>query len=137
MGRRVLFFTLTAITLAIAPAVRGRDDKKPPRPEELMKRKLLASQKVLEGIALNDFEKIEKNAEELLLISKAAEWHVLRTPEYQLFSNTFQRSANDLIKNARSNNLDAAALSYVDLTLTCVRCHKHVREERKTGFAER
>jgi hypothetical protein len=39
------------------------------------------------------------------------------------------RSDKALIKNAEDKNLDAAALSYVDLTLTCVKCHKHLREK--------
>ena len=31
-------------------------------------------------------------------------------------------------------NLDACALSYVDMTLTCVKCHKYVRETRDTAL---
>ena len=45
-------------------------------------------------------------------------------------------SRRELIKNAEDRNLDAAALSYVDLTLTCVKCHKHVREVRKVELDE-
>jgi hypothetical protein len=98
----------------------------------LMKKKLHQSQKVLEGIALNDFKLIEKSSEELMQISKATEWRVLKTVQYQLYSNQFRRVIQTLIKNAKDKNLDAAALTYVDLTLTCVNCHKHVREVRMT-----
>ena len=42
----------------------------------------------------------------------------------------FQRSADSLAQNARDKNVDAAALSYMKLTLTCVECHKYVRETR-------
>src|SRR4051812_45203310 len=87
---------------------------------DLMQRKLQASQKVLEGVASNDFDKIARNAEELMTVSKLAEWRVLKTPRYDLFSSEFQRTAETLIKNANDKNLDAAALNYVDLTLTCV-----------------
>src|SRR5204863_284991 len=55
---------------------------------------------------------------------------VLMTPLYVLYSAEFQRVADNLAKNAQDKNLDAAALSYVELTLTCVKCHKHVREVR-------
>ena len=34
-------------------------------------------------------------------------------------------------KAADEQNLDAAALAYVQLTLNCVDCHKHVRDEVK------
>jgi hypothetical protein len=99
---------------------------------DLMQRKLQNAQKVLEGIAVNDFDKITKHAEELILISKQAEWKVLKTPQYEMFSNDFRRTAGELIENAKQKNLDGAALAYVDLTLTCVKCHKHVRESRQS-----
>src|SRR4051812_49420558 len=97
----------------------------------LMKRKLENSQKVLEGLALNNFDMISKHAEELISISKQAEFKVLKTPEYELFSNEFRRSGAELAKNAKGKNLDGVTLAYVDLTFTCVRCHKHVRESHK------
>jgi hypothetical protein len=105
-------------------------DPEPKTVSELMQRKLTFSQKVLEGIALNDLNKVADNAEELIEISKAAQWHVLKTPRYELYSNEFQRAAEGIVKNAKGKNLDAATLSYVELTLTCVKCHKHVREVR-------
>jgi hypothetical protein len=99
---------------------------------DLMRRKLASSQKVLEGVATGNFKQIEQNAEELLIISKEAGWKIFKTPTYEMYSNDFRRSAETLIKNAKDKNLDAAALTYVDLTLTCVKCHKHVREVRMT-----
>ena len=99
-----------------------------------MQRKLEAAQKLLEGIALNDSAKIGKQADELLRISKEAEWKVLKTPQYEVYSNEFRRQADTLIQNAKDKNLDGAALTYVELTLTCVRCHKHVREIRQVSF---
>jgi hypothetical protein len=123
-------FLLTALGLLLGiPALRG-DDADSNKVQELMKRKLTQSQKVLEGIALNDFDRIATHAEELQVISKQAEWKVLKTPLYVMYSNEFRGIAEDLVKNAKKKNLDAAALSYVELTLTCVKCHKHVREKR-------
>jgi hypothetical protein len=101
--------------------------------QALMKRKLEQSQQVLAGIALNDFDKIARHAEELIAVSKEAQWKVLKTPQYEIYSNDFRRIADTLVKNAKDHNLDAATLSYVDLTLTCVKCHKHVREVRMVG----
>jgi hypothetical protein len=128
---------LLALGIAAWPG-RG-DDPKSKKPNdsagkelrELMKRKLESSQKVLEGIATNDFEKIGKQAEALISISKQAEWRVLDTPDYELFSATFRSDAMDLVQKAKDKNIDGAALAYVDLTLTCVKCHKYVRETRK------
>ena len=135
MWRKVAFVAVALVFLT-QPTAQGRPEKPPAKANELMKKKLMHSQKVLEGIALNDFDTISKHGEELLLISKTAEWRVLKTTEYELFSNSFQRSAIDLVKHAKAKNLDAAALAYVELTLTCVKCHKHVREERQTAFED-
>jgi hypothetical protein len=107
-------------------------DDPPKKVSDLMRKKLENSQKVLEGIAVNDFKLISKHSDELIDLSKQVEWKVLKTPQYEIHSNEFRRSAETLIKNAKDKNLDAAALTYVEMTLTCVRCHKYVREERMT-----
>jgi cytochrome c556 len=109
---------------------RGDDLDKPSKTAELMRKKLKHSQGVLEGIALNDFDKIADNADHLITISQQAEWVVVKTPQYEMFSNQFRRSAQSLVKNAKTKNLDGAALDYVELTMTCVKCHKYVRETR-------
>jgi cytochrome c556 len=100
--------------------------------QALMLRKLKESQKVLEGIALNDFTKIAAGADELIDISKTAEWKVLKNAQYELFSNEFRRRADQMRSAARDKNIDGATLAYLELTMSCVRCHKYVREERKT-----
>ena len=108
----------------------SRDRLEDKKIAELMQSKLRHSQKVLEGVAVGDFKEIAENAEDLIAISKEAEWRVLKTPQYELRSNEFRRTADELIKHAEAKNLDAAALSYVELTMTCVKCHKYVRETR-------
>jgi hypothetical protein len=121
---------VTALALLpMAPAFGGGEEA-PSKVARLMQRKLQRAQKVLEGVAVKDFDLITKNAQELIEISKEAQWRVLKTNAYEMYSKDFRRNAEALIANAKDQNLDAAALSYVDLTLTCVKCHKHVREER-------
>jgi hypothetical protein len=120
-------------SVAIVPVFPGHGQEPKKVPENvaaLMKRKLQHSQKILEGVALNDFDLIRKNADELIDVSKQAEWKVIKTPQYEVWSNEFRRNADDLVKSAKDKNLDGAALSYVELTLTCVKCHKYVREVR-------
>ena len=126
---RKTVLALAAAVLAFVPGGHGQGTK-PEKMAPLMERKLQEAQKVLEGVAINDFDKIARHAEGLIVISKTAEWRAVKTPQYEVFSNEFQRTAGDLVKHAKEKNLDAAALSYVELTLTCVKCHKHVREVR-------
>ena len=123
----VVLFLLAGVC---APAGRGGDDPdKPTKVTELMHEKLKYAQNVLEGIALNDFDKIADNADELMNVSKQAEWVVVKTPQYEMFSNQFRRSVESMAKNAKAKNLDGATLDYMDLTMTCVKCHKYVRED--------
>jgi hypothetical protein len=125
--KKILCAVIAASLLALPG---GGHSEEPNKVLPLMQRKLQASQKVLEGVALGDFDKIGKSAEELLTLSKLAEWRVVKTPRYDMFSSEFQRAAETLMKNAKDKILDAASLTYVELTLTCVKCHKYVREVR-------
>ena len=109
------------------------DDKKP---DPIMKQKLVHAQKIMEGIALGNFETIERNADELIIISHKAGWRVLQTPDYTRFSDEFRRNCENVAKGAKQKNIDAASLAYVQMTLTCVACHKHVREVRMACMPE-
>jgi cytochrome c556 len=94
---------------------------------DFMRLKLVASQKVLEGLVREDFEAIAKNAEELRLLSLDASWQVLQTAEYAQQSLEFRRSAEAVTVAAKKKNLDGAALAYLEVTMKCVNCHKYVR----------
>jgi hypothetical protein len=126
--RKVIFLAMLALSMTLAPS--GTTGKEPDALSDLMKKKLQHSQKLLEGIAKADFKAIAKQSDELMLISKEAGWRAMKTPRYELYTNEFQRRLLDLREAAEKKNIDAAALAYVDLTLTCVKCHKHIREER-------
>jgi len=127
MKKFAIVFSL-ALLLGV-PLLSGHGTE-PLKGEPLMQRKLKHAQKVLEGLALNDFDKIGDNAQELLVISKLAEWKVVKTPRYANYSSEFQEIAEKLVKAAKDKNLDAATLAYMEMTSSCVKCHKHVREVR-------
>ena len=129
--KKILTTLSVCALLLVLPAVSG-NDKEPSKVSELMQKKLEHSQKVLAGIALNDCDKIAKHAEELIAVSKLAEWKVLKTPKYEVYSNEFRRTAQTIVDEANAKNLDGATLAYLDLTMNCVKCHKHVREVRMT-----
>jgi len=129
--KRLLYTTIVFLLALVLPAVSSHGDE-PKGVKGLMQRKLEHSQKVLEGIALGDFNLIAKHGDELISVSQATEWRVLKSPQFELHSNEFRRNAEALVKQARAKNLDGATLAYVDLTLNCVKCHKYVREVRMT-----
>jgi hypothetical protein len=125
-----LRFRLPALLVAALVFTLSGHAEEPSKVNTLMRKKLEHSQKILEGIALNDFDKIARNGEDLIQLSKQAEFMVLKTPQYEVHSNDFRRNAETLVQAAKAKNGDAATLAYMDLTLSCVKCHKHVREVR-------
>jgi hypothetical protein len=94
---------------------------------EVMKVKLQHSQRVLEGIVTEDFQLIGENARRLQQLSQAAGWRARNTPEYELFTTEFRRHAKALEKAAEQKNIDAATGSYMQMTVSCVSCHKYIR----------
>jgi hypothetical protein len=96
----------------------------------LMIEKLDKSKSVLEGIALADFRKITTGAEKLLSLTKTEEWFTYKTPRYELYTSEFRRAAESLVASAKGKNLDGVTLAYFDLTMSCVRCHRYIREVR-------
>jgi cytochrome c556 len=127
---------VAVLALALAAGAAPSADKAEPAKDKasptakLMQEKLKYSQRLLEGLALADFTKITDNAEELMRISKQAEWSALKTREYELHTNAFRRAIETTVEKAKAKNVDGAALGYVDMTLTCVRCHQYTREQR-------
>lgn len=120
------------VMLGLVSSVRSAPPQKvkPNEVADFMQLKLQHSQKVLEGLVVEDFDQIAKNAQDLSLLSQAASWNVLQTEEYLQQSGEFRRTADALTKAAKDKNLDAAAIRYVELTMKCVHCHKYVRGVR-------
>jgi cytochrome c556 len=92
-----------------------------------MRGKLDLSQNALEGIVTEDFDQILRSAQGLRVMGLNTMWHMYETPEYIQHSSDFQRVVMGLMEAAEKKNLDGAAVKYVELTLNCVNCHKHVR----------
>jgi cytochrome c556 len=126
---RRLIYTVLLLPLFAIPS--SSEEKKKRDPDPLMVLKMKESQTLLEGLALNDFTKMQKSAEELLRISKEAQFRkALSTAQYEYHANAFQRAAETAIEKAKAKNIDGVTLAYMEMTQTCVRCHQHTREER-------
>jgi len=101
---------------------------------KIMQEKLKNSQKILEAIALADYDKIGRSAAELIQLTKMEEWYVIKTPRYETHSNEFVRATELVIQKAKAKNLDGVTLAYFELTMSCVRCHQYVREVRDASL---
>ena len=94
----------------------------------LMQRKLESSQAVIKGLALEDYALLQKEAQQLQLLSLDAGWNVVQTREYARISDEFRDAAKKIGRAGKQKNLDAAGLGYFQLTMTCIDCHRHVRQ---------
>jgi len=101
------------------------------RLQRLMLEKLQNAQKILEGLAVGDFEKMVKHAENLRQLATQAEWLAHDTKRYEQHSDQFRQALDTIVQKAKAKNLDGATLAYFDLTMSCVRCHQYVREIRE------
>lgn len=115
--------TQTAAAQADAPEERAQESV-----ERFMRKKLEASQGVLEGLVGERFDLIKQGADAMKTMNRAAAWQVFKSPEYVLYSEEFRRVSSQLSEDATNKNLEAAALTSMRLTMNCVRCHSHVRK---------
>ena len=121
---------LAALPLVVTLTASPAEPQVPRTRGEFMRQKLEFAKNVLEGLSLEQYPIIEKNAKALKRLSGAAEWEVPMIPnatDYVALTTEFQRYADDLARNAREHNIDGATLAYVKLTMNCVQCHKYVR----------
>jgi hypothetical protein len=123
---RTLVLLSLPLGLALALAMSGVGAQQKDN-REFMRAKLTHSQEIVEGLALENFDQIMKNAQQLTLLSHATNWQVFQTEEYLLQSREFRRSTEALRDQAKKKNLEGAVLAYMDVTMKCVNCHKYIR----------
>lgn len=119
---------------AKSTAREGSDEHKgtvPPKynsVRDMMRAKLAHAQAVLEGVAVNDMDQVETNANALHLLSTQSDWQVHRTMEYNLYSEDFRFAAREMARHAREKKMHAATMDYLSLTLSCVKCHDYMAQ---------
>jgi cytochrome c556 len=109
-------------------------DENEPNISKFMRAKLQHSQKLIESLAVEDYEAMAKSSQEMSLLTLAEQWQVLQTADYLHESMAFRRSADALNAAAKKKNLDGAALAYVEMTMQCVKCHKMIRHAKMAGL---
>ena len=122
-------------TTAAPPAEEGREDL-PLR--DYMRQKLEASNQVLEGLCVDDPAMVKEGAVKLNEMSQSERWRVSNDAMYRQFSGDFREITQQLVDAADEQNMDRAALKWMDATMSCIECHRFVRgimiaEEDKTA----
>ena len=125
---------------SVASAQKPRLSQRPENPDKLgpnrlsplMRMKLERSKNILEGLALEEFEKISTNAQALSLLSLESGWNVVQTEEYATQSRDFRRTTKIISDAAKEKDLGRASMGFVALTVRCVECHSYMRKNHPT-----
>jgi cytochrome c556 len=135
--RRQLFLFVVAMAAVLCGIGFICRADEPPSPKggvrPFMRVKLEASNKILEGLATEDFRLVREGARTLHTMSGAEKWRVSNDPLYRQYSAEFNRQAERLLEKANERNLDGATLAWVECTMSCVRCHKYARAIKIAG----
>lgn len=135
LWQMLLVLALGALGLAAGASLAWAQERADVQTREVMKAKLEHAQTVLEAIAVEDFAKAQTNAQKLSRLSQATGWQARQTPEYELFTLEFRRRADALAQAAAEKNVDGATMAYVQLTISCVNCHKHLRGKKTAALS--
>lgn len=126
--RSTIAFTIVLGIVASASVLAQEDEAEKPT-SFWMAKKLEYSERVLSGLATEDFEMIRKNASAMQKLNRI-EGFVRRrdTKDYRTQLQIFEYANSELIRSAEHKNVEGAALAFTQLTLSCVNCHKVIRQ---------
>lgn len=124
----LLISAAAVVTLAADPA---KDTKGQKARSTLMEKKLEYTQQVLAGLTREDYDLVVKNAEAMNAMTELEKWSHADTQGYRAQLLMFEFANNEMVRLAEEKNLDGIATAYVQLTLSCVNCHKYVRANRQ------
>jgi hypothetical protein len=96
-----------------------------------MQKKLEYSTGILKGLSLADYSLIETNAQQMRVLNKIEGFVRSRNPDYRTNLHTFERVTDEIIREAKKENIDGVVLGYHQLTTSCVRCHQTLRESNE------
>jgi len=123
----IAFFLCVGVAFVVGegkpPATKTADTE-----AALMRAKLASSQKIVEGLMVQDLTLIRTGALELEMICDATEWHAEEDQVYAHFRADLQRIAQKLARLSQNEDLDGATYTYMHSIATCMSCHAYCRD---------
>jgi hypothetical protein len=96
-----------------------------------MKVKLKSTENILRGLTLGDFDLIEENARRMNNFGRLEKLVHSRNAEYQTQLKFLEHANQELMRQAEKKNLDGATLAFVQLTTSCINCHRTIRDGKR------
>lgn len=90
--------------------------------------KLDESQQLFAALAQADYAMIEQSSQRLKSVSMIERFVRRRTPGYTTQLKNFEFSVDEILRQAEQENIEGVTLGFQQLTLSCVNCHKQLRQ---------
>jgi hypothetical protein len=107
----------------------GGAEQPPAKPKTLMQRKLDHAQRMLEGLAVEDYALIAQHARAMNDLGLLEKSRHAESMSYQTQLQVFRFANDELVRLAEEKNLEGALLAYTQMTISCVNCHKYLRQQ--------
>jgi hypothetical protein len=124
---------------AVEPIPAHSDSAPAPSIKPYMQAKLVHAENVLQGLVLQDFDRITRGAEGLRNTSLSTPGphgaDRLNDEVYQHFRLEFLRLSTRLAELAEAKNLEGTAFTYNNLTANCMACHHYLRQNSSGNAA--
>lgn len=104
------------------------DDDKAGERRDFMRIKMQSSQYILEGLTVKNFNLVNRGVKQIKEMTQSEKWVTIDDKFYQELVKDFETATERLEEAAKSENIDATALRYYQLTTNCIDCHKHIRK---------
>jgi hypothetical protein len=129
--RRLLMASLAGM-LATVLSAQELPARKSRASQTFMRRKMEYSQKVFEGIVLERYDVVAKNAAELTRVIETNSFLFSRDQYYLGSSAQFRTDATDLFEAAVATNGPQVLAAYEKVTADCVACHQQFHRAHVT-----
>ncbi len=90
--------------------------------------KLVESQRLFAALVQEDYPTITSSSERLKTVSSLEGFVRQKTPGYRTQLKTFEFSVDEILQQAENENIEGVTLGFQQLTLSCVNCHKQLRQ---------
>ncbi len=85
------------------------------------------SQNIFEGLTTGKFRLIKEGINEIKGITQGEKWVSVDDERYRKLTEDFNTAIKRLSSAVESENLEAVALRYYQMSTSCIDCHRHIR----------
>ena len=121
---------LSVLSIVVLLLAAGTASAQTARTGQMMREKLDHAQRVLQALTTSDYAMLDRESGALLRLTESPRWAELKTPELRTYTDNFLKAVADLSAASKKRDLDAAAVNYGVLVMTCYQCHRHLKDTR-------